>query len=428
MTCVVVGAPMYERRGGEATLVCTIDVEGQKHEIFYRASQGPLATGADPFVPLALFPAMKLGAELHIEGNVSARLLRHLEQIQSVICTWWPSFRKVPVRAMNVTPTQPMPPQVTTACFFSGGIDSSYAVLKRRAELTHLIFVRGFDMHPSNHALWNVVAPPIRNVARELGKSLIEVQTNARSLFDLFAGWEAHCNGAALAGVALALAPQVQTVYIAGAFPYDALPSDGNHPLLNALWSNGTVEIAYDADRADRWDKLQSLVVSRTALRWLRVCYENPGDAYNCGRCRKCLEVRCYLKAADVLQDCPTFDQTIDLDAVAHMPIETRSILTIRRSLLAAVERLGTQSDFTRAIRASILSSALAHEHAQERLPGLARRQAEIEAQVQHSEARVAKLAARLRTMQTSKSWRLTAPLRSIASAAPRLGRWRNGE
>jgi hypothetical protein len=394
-------------------------VDGQTYETFFRSSQGPWATTADPFVPVALFPAMKLGAELWIEGRVSARLLARLDQIQDVIAAWWPAYSKVAVQAAHILPASSPPLLTHTAAFFSGGIDSTYTALKHQETLTHLIFVRGFDMRQPNAALWDVIAPPIRDAVRSLNKHLIEVETNARTLLDLYADWDWHCNGAALAAVALALAPAVQIVYIAGAYPYDVWYPEGNHPLLNALWSNGDVEILYDADLANRWDKLGSLVESEVALQWLRVCYKNSGLAYNCGRCRKCLAVKCYLKAAGVLQNCPTLDEDIDLERVAQMPIDSLAILTMRTSLLDAVERFGTQPQIADAIRTSIMSSSMAHEFGREnsQVASLAQRLATLEHEIHTSEARVEKLAARLHTMQTSRSWRLPALARRFTPA-----------
>ncbi len=39
------------------------------------------------------------------------------------------------------------------ACFFSGGVDSFYTLLKHREEITHIIFVHGFDIALEDHSL-----------------------------------------------------------------------------------------------------------------------------------------------------------------------------------------------------------------------------------------------------------------------------------
>ncbi len=39
------------------------------------------------------------------------------------------------------------------ACFFSGGVDSFYSVIAHAKRITHLIFVRGFDIPIANRAL-----------------------------------------------------------------------------------------------------------------------------------------------------------------------------------------------------------------------------------------------------------------------------------
>ena len=168
-----------------------------------------------------------------------------------------------------------------------------------------MILVHGFDVAPGKSALWDTVSQQIGNAARQLDKPLVEVETNARSLLDVYTHGTIIAMAAALASVALALAPRFQTMYIAGAYPYDFLMPRGSHALLDPLWGTEELEIIHDADRANRWQKLAALVESEVALQWLRVCWHNTDGAYNCGICRKCLSVMAYLDAAGALQRCP---------------------------------------------------------------------------------------------------------------------------
>ena len=427
MERVTVGGLRASVDGGAPSISAQVTIAGRRSEVYVRASRGPLAAGAEPFVHVGLLAAMRLGAALHIEGPVSPALLRHLDQIQDILCAWHPALHKASVQAERVTSLAHAPAGQGAGCFFSGGIDSSYTVLKRRAELTDLILVRGFDMRLGNQPLWDLVAPRLRRAAADMGKPLIEVETNVRSVLDTYADWEDLSSGAALAGVALALAPQFERVYIAGAVTYRVLAPLGSHVLLDSLWSTECMEIVHDGCEADRWQKLAALVTSRRALQWLRVCYRNTGLAYNCGRCRKCLSVKCYLKAAGVLDDCPTFDKDIDLDVVAHMPIEALPVLSMRATLLPAVERFGTQPDIVRALRASIEASELAHRTGGDAgaLLDAAESVRLLEAQVQGAQDRRDRLSARLNAMQSSRSWRLTAPLRALEQRAQ--GKPRNG-
>ncbi len=416
MSTVDLGTVRHETMSGRPAIAVRVTIAGVASDVYIAASRAPLATGPEPFVHVGLLAAMKLGLPLHIAGAVSPRLLRHVQQLQDIINAWYPAFGKVPVHAEVRSDLACTAPAAGVACFFSGGVDSSYTVLKRQAELTDLILVRGFDMRVGNAAVWNVITPPIRQAAQSLGKPLIEVETNVRSVLDRYAEWESVACGPALAGVALALAPQLARVYIAGSVPYRMQLPLGSHPLTDPLWSTENLEIVHDGGEMDRWGKLESLVASSVALQWLRVCYKNSDLAYNCGRCRKCLAVKCYLKAAGVLDDCPTFDKSIDLEAVAHMPIDGVAVLSMRASLLPAIERLGTEPEIANALRASITSSAFVRRMTADAsdMQTTLSRVAQLEGDLKRAEARLARLSTRLHTMESSRSWRMTAPLRRM--------------
>jgi hypothetical protein len=110
MEKVIVGAPRLAGDAGMTVLSSRISIAGQRREVFFRSSHGPLTTSADPFLALALLPAMKLGAPLHIEGDVSPRLLRRTAQVQDIINAWYPEFRKTQITVHGWSAAQPASP------------------------------------------------------------------------------------------------------------------------------------------------------------------------------------------------------------------------------------------------------------------------------------------------------------------------------
>jgi hypothetical protein len=422
METVTVGAPRRYTERGWHVVSAQVSISGHNLDIFFRSTHGPLTGRADPFLALALLPAMKLGAELRIEGDVSPRLLQHSAQIQDIVNAWYPEFSKIPISAggdSQSSQPQTAPPGV--ACFFSGGVDSSYSLLKRQSELTHLIFVHGIDIGLQDGALWRRVAPQIQAAAGKLGKPLITVETNARRLLDDYTRWGEHSCGAALASVALALSPQVQTVYIAASSPYHVLLPLGSHPLLDPLWSSDQVELVHDGGEADRWQKLHALVSSRVALQWLRVCCQNSDLSYNCCLCRKCLEVMVYLEAAGVLAQCPTFHHPLDLDVLARTEIAPEDAI-YTEALIADISVFGPHEQLVHALRAS-LSRPVGAMPAGAPLPAPdPGRLAELEGKLHESEAQAARLRAQIRAVQASPWWRWTEPLRTTRS---RIHHWR---
>ena len=295
----------------------------------YSVSTGTVAPTLDPFVAPALYASMRLGKPLHIDGPISARLLAALPTIQEIHHSWDPSFNLIPVRAEGRCETLANPRR-EVGCFFSGGVDSFYTLLKHQDEITTLILVHGFDMRLDDLFLRRRVSDAVHEVAAEFGKRVVEVETNARTFSDRFTGWLEHYYGAALASVALLLGSRMERVYIPSTNEYAALSPHGSHPLLDPLWSSEATEIVHDGCEAKRVEKVLAISSCETALRWLRVCWENRNGAYNCCECEKCLRTMVSLRAAGVLDKCVSFDRPLDLRLIAQIPLTTPD--SVRRS------------------------------------------------------------------------------------------------
>src|SRR5207237_184203 len=173
----------------------------------------------------------------------------------------------------------------------SGGLDSFYTLLKHREEITHLILVHGFDMELRAVRRREQVANVLKRAAADLGKPLIEVETNLRAFADRYVGWSEHYFGSALASVALLLSGVLGKVYVGASFTEEvSVPMPwGSHPHLDPLWSTEATKIVFDGMECGRPAKAARIADSEVALHSLRVCWESPDGTYNCGRCEKCL-------------------------------------------------------------------------------------------------------------------------------------------
>ncbi len=130
------------RELGETSEI-SADVDGFR--LWYRLPRSvPYARTADPFAAAALLPAMLQGGPLEIapEMPLSPKLGENLRVLQDIHHCWNPLFGVVPIEAATA-PAAPF--QDGSFTFFSGGVDSTYTFLKRRSELTHLVFIQGFD-------------------------------------------------------------------------------------------------------------------------------------------------------------------------------------------------------------------------------------------------------------------------------------------
>jgi len=311
-----------EQTADDSTLTATVEIGDSRHEIYYRTPPGPLGEGGNVLLAATLVPAMGVGRPLRIPAPLSEKMLQGMTSIQEVLQCWYAGYESIPIEAES----RPDPPDSRprgVGCFFSAGVDSFYTLLQHQQEIDTLIHIHGFDIRLEDRALREKVTASIRQAARDLGKDLIEVETNLRAFSDRYACWPTHQFGAALASVAHLLAPRLRKVYLPASLSYLELDPCGSHPLLDPHWSSENLEIELDGAEATRLEKVGRIAESETALNWLRVCWQNTDGAYNCGQCEKCLRTMIELELQGALQRCRTFDR-LDPRLVARIDVTNK--------------------------------------------------------------------------------------------------------
>ncbi len=342
---VIVDEPTLTLENGRWTVSARLRVGATDHTVWYRTAIGPLAAGSDPFLIAALLPASRLGYPVSVTGSVSPRLNKNRSTIADIFHVWDRGYQNVQVSARLRTPLESPHPAI--ACFFTGGVDSFYTLLKHEDEITTIVFVHGFDIRLDNLPLRERVSHTMHEIAAALGKTLIEVETNVRDFSNRYVSWE-YFHGAALASVALTLSPYFGQIYIAASRCYADLSAWGSHPMVDPLWSTENLTIVHDGCEATRLEKTKRIVECAVARRTLRVCWENPSGAYNCGRCTKCLFAKARLRAIDALTRVETFDADLDLDSLERLPLDAPPVETT--DLYEHVVRLGTDPELARAL------------------------------------------------------------------------------
>ncbi len=330
-------------------------IGGRAEEVWLRSATPVLPT-ADAALAACLMPAMRSGGTLELHDPVSPRLLRTQREFQAVQQAWsleWefgdPPLREVEVLAPTRVPQAPATPG-RVAAFFSGGVDS-WSTILANPEITDLIFVRGIDLMPKlvhQAGLADRVEERLRDAAAALGLPLHVVETNVRELSDPLARWETYY-GCAVVSVALFLSPLFERVLIAGDSDYEVQGKFGANWMVDQLWSTERLEIVDDGGRRSRMQRLAAIAAHPVVGDTLRVCWENPEGAYNCGRCRKCLMTMIALEALGARQRIATFPPALDLSAVAAIEISMPVLLTLWEDVLDAA-RAARRPDLERAV------------------------------------------------------------------------------
>jgi len=299
-------------------------VGASKHDVLFRFPPHAPVETADAMLAATLIPAMRLRKAFKLTEPVCGTLLSATNKIQDIMTCWYPDLDRVfPDVASRSAEVHTKNRGV--GCFFSGGVDSFYSVLKHIDTISHLIFVHGFDLPLTNPALRAKVSQQLQRAAAMLGKHLIEVETNLRNFADRWAPWGTHYHGAALATVAHLLSPILHKVIIPSSFSYEMLDPWGSHPLLDPLWSTERLELVHDGCEVNRISKVAAIAHNDVVRESLRVCYQSLSGAYNCCRCPKCLNTMLALDAVGELGKVKTFPGGLSEDSLRQARIASKA-------------------------------------------------------------------------------------------------------
>lgn len=335
-----------------------------------------VALSADPFAIAMLVPALRRAESLEILPPVSPRLHFELPRVRDIWRAWYPSLPRIDIRTSARAESAPLRAQ-RAASFFSGGVDSFYTLLKYHgpetlpAPLTHLIYMRGIETKLERSVGVEASQRRAQDVAASLGLECIVGETNIRTQFR--AHWERYYFGSGLAATAQALAGGLGYVCIPSSYSYNHQVPHGSTALVDERYSTELLQIVHDGAELSRPEKVARMVAwdRETVLGSLRVCMENAGGAFNCGRCYKCVRTAVALKVLGAWQDARTFPDksTAHWERVAaadHLFFTEENLAFAREhgadsDVMEALERVVRRARRRQAVRVLVKSTPLRH-------------------------------------------------------------------
>jgi hypothetical protein len=322
----------------------------------------------DALAALTLLPAMTQGESLIIDAPLSYRLAESLSQLQDVFSTMHPDWSVVEIQAPIKHHRRPfLPARRKRGLFFSLGVDSFFSLQQLLEEnysfgLSHLLVIHGLDVfyRRKNHGVFKEVLQRARQVGEECDLKVLDVVTNLRDFSDHFVNWETQY-GCATFSIGLALQRGFETVYLASGMSdyYDGFLSYGSGPLITPHWSTERLRFIQHGGGADRQDKINAISGFALALEHLRVCWENPGNLYNCGKCEKCLRTMLGLLISGGLDTCQTLPDQIPLSELEKIRIKNPTTIHIYQRLMDDLLSQDGSQDLSRKI-AAVLSQKIA--------------------------------------------------------------------
>lgn len=316
-----------------------------------------LHLNGDSLLAALLLPCMFRGERLVIEAPVSEQLLASVPKIQVLFYQWFKEVREIPVTASSMKSITP--PGSGLACYFSGGADSFYSLLKNMelpegdpGQISHLIFINGFDIKFKRKELCQRLRQHLIQTADTVGKTYVETSTNLKAFGDKTVYWRFYY-GSVLASISLALGSLFKTVIVPSSYGWHQQHPDGSHPELDVLWSTEKTRFIHDGCEATRVEKIVNQIdKSDLALEHLHVCWRNRNVFFNCGVCEKCLRTMISIYIGTGRTDLPIFSAPLTPEAVHQIAITNESSLMFAQENLAMQE--GRHSDFDQRLKAAL--------------------------------------------------------------------------
>ncbi len=281
--------------------------------------------GSEPMVAALLPLTMLLKRPLRVEGHISPLFYSGCQQIVRLYHAWDRRLGAIELD-VAVAPAAPRAPKAN-ACFFTGGVDSFYTLLKNLerehgdSRISHLIFIREHaDGPPERRLVFENQAAKLRKVASAFHLGLVLADTNLKSFTPLpGAPWDWNA-GSRLAAAGLCLGGELRRLFVPSGDTYSTLSPWGSHPLVDPLWSTESLEFRHDGCEAFRSQKLEWRIIrSPVALENLTVCGYDATGLRNCGTCEKCLRTMIGLTALGAEAPPELFAAPLDLKRIRQL-------------------------------------------------------------------------------------------------------------
>ncbi len=325
---MIIHQPEIIQKDGLAILWSKIEM-AQKRENFpdylwYRVPEhgaSYLSTQSDPFLVAALLAGMYYGEDIHVRGTTSPRLAYHLDEYQFLLNLRMPKVvSPVSIQYEHLAPTEGNPTAVGST--FSGGVDSLFTVWKHlpqnqpdpNYQVTHGIFIRGFDILHSENDHYQQLFSQYTKQALKYHIELIELETNVFSIIHHRMEMTEFL-GPLVISNALALSRLFQRFYIPSSDDY-YIAKDiiyASDPLIDGFLSTDTMDIIHHGATNRRIEKIEQIANWKVAQELLWVCQEAKFEetTWNCSRCEKCMRTMIPLYIFGVLDKYKKFEKPI---------------------------------------------------------------------------------------------------------------------
>ncbi len=408
-------------RASSASIEVEVSTSGDARTLWYRSPDPVWRRPPDTqdFIAVALAQtAAAAGSDLCVEGPVRSSQLQRLDELLRIWSLWRPDvYRHVELRAEEEVADDAdtvAHDRSGAVMGFSGGVDAGFALAahstgalgrgSRRIDLG--VLVVGWDLGHDDEDGQTRAITSVRHKLGAYGADTAVVATNWQQEF--CPDWFLSFNAGLLAVLHTFSATHDAAVHATdqtyrqelGMRPY------GSHMMINHLLGNPTFPVLSTGGTHSRLERVEFLAAHPVLLGELRVCYQQDAAGTNCGRCEKCVRTQLEMRTAGIAGDLvarafPTPMTPGDLEAAT---VTNATVLRHFEDILQRLDAEDSSDPYRALVRRWVRRERLAE----------ARRRGLPAARVADLEAQVAELRTQIDELRSSRSWRLTQPLRSV--------------
>ncbi|WP_119300915.1 hypothetical protein [Dongia deserti] len=357
---------VHEERDASAVVrTASYSSPAGSRRVFYHVSGDVLPPPLEVYdfaVVAAIYAAMREGIPVHVEGPVTAELLRNLEEFQEAWAMWRSTHRPVQITADQILPAQQSPSRRGVFAF-SGGVDGTFALLRHHAGRAGLrtarpvcaMLVWGFDLPLDNQSAFDRAHGSISDMMGPLGIPLVTVRTNWRA--HLSRDWlmEYH---AALSACLLQFRGLANVGVCGAGEDYSQLAVPwGSNPVTNHLLSGGGFQLHTEGGGFTRTERVRLICDYPDVAAKLRVCWEGPKTGGNCGVCEKCIRTKLNFLANK--QEPLCFDRRPTDMEILRLTARNQVQLAFLNEIMAAARKNGASGPWLSSLRLAIAKNRL---------------------------------------------------------------------
>lgn len=329
------------------------DWSGRKKQLWFLVNlkKDQINLSANSFILGLLLIAMKRQVDIDCgKFLVTKGLSNNLDSIQDKFIHLFPELKLQKIKIISNVAVKPYLKSEDVAAFFTLGVDSFYTLTNTK-DVNYLIYVLGFDVKTNDDSLKSQILPKLVEITSHNNLNLSIVSTNLREITELEFNW-GYMFGLAL-GCISNLFINFKKIYISSSLDAKNQVADGSYLGLDNLYSSEIVKIENFGDDKNRMEKMEFIFSkNKDAKKYLRVCWKNVNNTYNCGICEKCVRTKMELDAVGALDAIESFPNKKILQYLETIKLTT---LVLAKYYIEIEKKLSAQKvDYLEELRKKI--------------------------------------------------------------------------